>query len=122
VVAPGKIITTGSGLKAFQQTYYDYSQNSNVIDMNTVIIDGKSGIEYMLTYRAVVIQVRLTQLRLDVFIIYCSFSILFAPTPRISNFLHGISPPLCMSRDLVIQIFSKHFDTQFQSNTRTICN
>lgn len=52
MVAPGKIITTDSGLKAFQQTYYDYSQNSNVKDMDTVIIDGKSGIEYMLTYRA----------------------------------------------------------------------
>ena len=49
VVAPGKIITTGCGLKAFQQTYYDYSQNSNVKYMDTVIIDGKSGIP---TYRA----------------------------------------------------------------------
>lgn len=43
------VITIGSGLKAFQQTYYDYPQNSNVKDMDTVIIDGKSGIEYMLT-------------------------------------------------------------------------
>jgi hypothetical protein len=48
---PGKIITTGSGLKAFQQTYYDYSQNSNVKEMDTVFIDGKDGIEYLLTYR-----------------------------------------------------------------------
>jgi hypothetical protein len=46
---PVPVITIGSGLKAFQQTYYDYPQNSNVKDMDTVIIDGKSGIEYMLT-------------------------------------------------------------------------
>jgi predicted phage-related endonuclease len=51
VVAPDRIITTGNGLKAFQQTYYDYSSNFNVKDMDTVIIGEKTGIEYKLTYR-----------------------------------------------------------------------
>jgi hypothetical protein len=51
VVVPGKMITTGSGLKAFQQTYYDYSKNTNVKDMDTVIIDEKNGIGYMLIYK-----------------------------------------------------------------------